>query len=158
MLVTTRSTTIAPITGPAAFSPSSATSSGTPMKPAFGNAATSAPKAASRSVTPPGRPARCTVTAIVKAMISQRGDDVDGEQDGIGEPADRQARAEAKQHARQGEEQHVGVEPRDRAFGQPEARGGEPAEQHQREERDRDGEDGLHAGRSIASCCLALAP
>ena len=44
-------------------------------------------------------------------------DDVDGEQDGIGEAADRQARAEAKQHARQGEEQHVGVEPRDRAFG-----------------------------------------
>jgi len=35
------------ITGPALCSPSSATSSGTPMKPVLGKVATSAPKAAS---------------------------------------------------------------------------------------------------------------
>ena len=46
-LVTNRSASTLQITGPAAAGPSSATSSGTPMKPVFGNAATSAPKAAS---------------------------------------------------------------------------------------------------------------
>jgi hypothetical protein len=45
--VTTRSNAIVMIIGPAAGAPSRATSSGTPMKPVFGNAATSAPKAAS---------------------------------------------------------------------------------------------------------------
>ena len=70
VLVTIRSIRIAPITGPAARSPSSATSSGTPMKPAFGNAATSAPNAASRRSTPRADPARRNVTAIVIAIIS----------------------------------------------------------------------------------------
>ena len=46
-VVTTMSITMVTITGPAACAPSSATSSGTPMKPVLGNAATSAPKAAS---------------------------------------------------------------------------------------------------------------
>jgi hypothetical protein len=46
-LVTNRSASTVQITGPAAAGPSSATSSGTPMKPVLGNAATSAPKAAS---------------------------------------------------------------------------------------------------------------
>ena len=50
-LVTSRSASIVAITGPAAAGPSSATSSGTPMKPELGNAATSAPKAASRVPT-----------------------------------------------------------------------------------------------------------
>ena len=45
--VTTRSKAIVMIIGPAACAPRMATSSGTPMKPVFGNAATSAPKAAS---------------------------------------------------------------------------------------------------------------
>jgi hypothetical protein len=43
-LVTKRSASTVQITGPAAAGPSSATSSGTPMKPVFGKAATSAPK------------------------------------------------------------------------------------------------------------------
>ena len=46
-LVTTRSTSKEAIAGPAAAGPSRATSSGTPMKPVFGKADTSAPKAAS---------------------------------------------------------------------------------------------------------------
>jgi hypothetical protein len=45
--VTTRSNAIVMMIGPAACAPRMATSSGTPMKPVFGNAATSAPKAAS---------------------------------------------------------------------------------------------------------------
>ncbi len=59
-----------PIAGPAACAPSSATSSGTPMKPVFGKAATSAPKAASRRSTPsaPGR--RAQVIPIVSDTIS----------------------------------------------------------------------------------------
>ena len=40
------------------------------MKPAFGKAATSAPKAASRKSTPPGRRAVRSVTATVRATIS----------------------------------------------------------------------------------------
>jgi hypothetical protein len=46
-LVITRSTRMVTMAGPAACAPSSTTSSGTPMKPVFGNAATSAPKDAS---------------------------------------------------------------------------------------------------------------
>ena len=46
-VVTTMSTSMVTITGPAACAPSNATSSGTPMKPVLGKAATSAPKAAS---------------------------------------------------------------------------------------------------------------
>ncbi len=46
-LVMSMSTAIVRIAGPATCAPSSATSSGTPMKPVFGKAATSAPKAAS---------------------------------------------------------------------------------------------------------------
>ena len=45
--VTTRSKAMVMIIGPAAWLPSSATSSGTPMKPVFGKAATSAPNDAS---------------------------------------------------------------------------------------------------------------
>ena len=50
-LVTNRSASTVQITGPAAAGPSSATSSGTPMKPVLGNAATSAPNAASFNPT-----------------------------------------------------------------------------------------------------------
>ncbi len=46
-LVITMSTTMVTMIGPAARAPSSATSSGTPMKPVFGKAATSAPNEAS---------------------------------------------------------------------------------------------------------------
>ena len=46
-VVTIRSIVIVRIAGPAAAAPSSATSSGTPMKPVLGNTATSAPNAAS---------------------------------------------------------------------------------------------------------------
>ena len=46
-VVMTMSTTIVTIIGPAACAPSKATSSGTPMKPVLGKAATSAPKEAS---------------------------------------------------------------------------------------------------------------
>ena len=54
------------IAGPAAAGPSSATSNGTPMKPVLGNAATSAPKAASLS-----RSAGPSVTAMVKPTITK---------------------------------------------------------------------------------------
>lgn len=43
----TMSTTMVTMAGPALWAPNRATSSGTPMKPVFGKAATSAPKAAS---------------------------------------------------------------------------------------------------------------
>jgi hypothetical protein len=46
-LVMTMSTTMTTITVPTAAGPSKAAISGTPMKPELGNAATSAPKAAS---------------------------------------------------------------------------------------------------------------
>jgi hypothetical protein len=58
-LVMTMSTTMVTMAGPARCAPSSATSSGTPMKPVLGKAATRAPKAASFQpmralrVTPP---------------------------------------------------------------------------------------------------------
>ena len=55
--------------GPAACAPSSATSSGTPMKPVFGKAATSAPKAASFQPMQPRRP-NFIVNAIVSVTIS----------------------------------------------------------------------------------------
>ena len=58
-VVTTMSINTSKIAGPAARGPSRATTRGTPMKPVFGNAATSAPKAASFH---PMRPRRVTVT------------------------------------------------------------------------------------------------
>ena len=64
-LVTNRSTSKVGITGPAAVGPSNATSSGTPMKPVLGKAATSAPKAASFSGTRADQ-----VAAMVKKTIS----------------------------------------------------------------------------------------
>ena len=64
-LVMKRSASTVQITGPAAAGPISATSSGTPMKPVLGNAATSAPNAASFRCT-----ASLSVTAMVKKTIS----------------------------------------------------------------------------------------
>ena len=60
-VVNTMSTSMVRIAGPAAAGPSSATSSGTPMKPVLGKAATSAPKAASF------QPRRRRVSATVAA-------------------------------------------------------------------------------------------
>jgi hypothetical protein len=65
VVVITRSAVMVQMAGPAADGPSKATSSGTPMKPVFGNAATSAPKAASFSCT-----SGPSVTAIVKPTIT----------------------------------------------------------------------------------------
>jgi hypothetical protein len=85
----------------------------------------------------------------------RRGDDrerreqIDAELHRVGEAAERQARPEAEQQARQGEEQHVGVQPRDRARRQPVQPRGDPAQQDQAEERNRHRQDGLHGG-SIA--------
>ena len=67
-LVMTMSTIIVTMAGPAAWAPSSATSSGTPMKPVLGNAATKAPKAASFQ---PMRPRRVTSTASATITIAQ---------------------------------------------------------------------------------------
>ncbi len=64
-VVMTMSTVIVTMMGPAARGPSRATSSGTPMKPVFGKAATSAPKAPSFQ---PMRAFRLIVT--VKATIT----------------------------------------------------------------------------------------
>ena len=63
--VTIMSIASATMAGPAARWPSSATSSGTPMKPEFGNAATRAPKDASFQPTAPRR-----VVTTVSATIS----------------------------------------------------------------------------------------
>jgi hypothetical protein len=66
--VTSVSTMMVTIAGPAAWAPSKATSSGTPMKPVLGKAATSAPKDASfQPIRPLG--AVC-VTAIVNTTIT----------------------------------------------------------------------------------------
>ncbi len=64
VLVRNRSTSKVPITGPEAASPNSATSSGTPMKPLFGKAATSAPNAAFF------KPTRFSVIATVRPTTS----------------------------------------------------------------------------------------
>jgi hypothetical protein len=64
-VVITMSTMMVTMMGPAARGPSRATSSGTPMKPVFGKAATSAPKAPSFQ---PMRAFRLIVT--VKATIT----------------------------------------------------------------------------------------
>ena len=61
-----KSTAKATIAGPAAAAPKSATNSGTPMKPVFGKAATSAPKDASFQ---PMRGLRLTAT-VKPTMIS----------------------------------------------------------------------------------------
>jgi ClpP class serine protease len=77
-----------------------------------------------------------------------RGGEVHRELHRIGEARERQARAEAKEHARQREEEHVGVEPRDRARRQPVPARRDPAEQDEAEERDRHRQDRLH-GRAV---------
>jgi len=64
-LVMKMSTRMVQMAGPAAAGPSSATSSGTPMKPVFGKAATRAPNAASFRCT-----RRLQVTATVKNTSS----------------------------------------------------------------------------------------
>ena len=68
-VVTTRSTSSVAITGPTAPAPSSARISGTPMKPEFGKAATSAPMAASGH-EPPCRRAQPAVAATMSAAAS----------------------------------------------------------------------------------------
>ena len=138
---------MAPITGPAAASPSSATSSGTPMKPAFGKAATSAPKAASRRSTP-SWPRR--------AAPGQR-DDSDDERAPTRDrrraaPGRRAARAagwsRSETAGRAARRTAVGVQARNRALANRQARR-DPAEQDQGEERTGHRQDGLHGG-SIA--------
>jgi hypothetical protein len=69
-LVTTMSIKMQPISGPATFSPSRPMSSGKPMKPEFGKAATRAPKAASFIETPGPSGERRSVSAIVNPTIS----------------------------------------------------------------------------------------
>ncbi len=64
-VVITMSTTMVTMMGPAAAAPISATKSGTPMKPVLGNAATSAPKAASFQ-----RMRSFRVTTTVKATVT----------------------------------------------------------------------------------------
>ena len=63
---------------------------------------------------------------------------------GVQQFQQRRVHAEAEQHAWQCEEQHEGVQPRHRRLGQQALARRQPAGQHQRKERDRDGEDGLH--------------
>ena len=76
----------------------------------------------------------------------QRAQHVDPQQRRVQQLEQRRVHAEAEQHARQREVQHEGVQPRDRAVGQHAALRRQPAAQHEREERDGDGKDGLHAG------------
>ena len=65
-LVTTISTKIVAIAGPAAAAPSSAVSSGTPMNPVLGNAATKAPSDASfQPITP-----RLVIKTVAVTMVS----------------------------------------------------------------------------------------
>ena len=67
--VTTMSNAIAMIIGPAACAPRIATSSGTPMKPVFGNAATNAPKAPSFQ---PTRALRVNITTPATTTSAPR--------------------------------------------------------------------------------------
>ena len=69
-LVTSRSISSVVITGAAAAGPSSAAISGTPMKPLFGNAATSAPNAASFKCTRGDSVAR-TVAATISSAAAR---------------------------------------------------------------------------------------
>ncbi len=69
-LVKTMSMRMQPISGPAVFSPSRPISSGKPMKPEFGKAATSAPKAASFMLTPGPPGVKRSVMAMVNSTIS----------------------------------------------------------------------------------------
>jgi len=119
------------------------------MKPAFGNAATSAPNAASRR-----SPQR---DGDRDRDHQQRAHGVDRDQPRVDQAVERQARAEPEQHARQREEQHVGVEARDRRLRQHLALRRQVAQQHQREEGHRDGEDGLHRRAVSQGVCLRLA-
>ena len=64
-VVSSMSTSMVRMAGPAACAPSSATSSGTPMKPVLGKAATSAPKAASF------QPMRARVSATMPPTITR---------------------------------------------------------------------------------------
>ncbi len=141
-VVMNRSARMVQIIGPAAAGPSSATSSGTPMKPVFGNEATSAPKAESL---------RCTRSlereGDGREHHQQRTQHVHQQQRRVQQLEQRGVHAEAKQHARQREVQHEGVQPGDRAVGQHAALRRQPATQHEREERYGDGENGLHAGQ-----------
>ena len=140
-VVMNRSARMVQIIGPAAAGPSSATSSGTPMKPVFGNDATSAPKAAVLEVH--------TIAQREGdggKHHQQRAQHIDPQQRRVQQLEQRRVHAEAEQHARQREVQHEGVQPRDGAVGQHAALRRQPAAQHEREERDGDGKDGLHAG------------
>ena len=128
--------------GPAACAPSSATSSGTPMKPVLGNAATSAPNDASFQ---PMREFR--LDHDHEATISSA-HAVDGGGGGVQQLRDRRAGAEAVQHAGQREIQHEGVQPGDRLQRQHAAARGDVAAQHQREEGEGDQQDVKH-GRIV---------
>ncbi len=109
-LVMNRSTRMVLIIGPATCGPISATSSGTPMKPVFGKAATSAPKAASF---------RCTLPAQREGDGGedhhQRTQRVDQQHRRIEQLEHRRVHAEAEQQARQREVQHEGIQTRDGA-------------------------------------------
>jgi hypothetical protein len=64
----TMSTKIVTMAGPAACGPSSATKSGTPMKPVLGKAPTRAPKAASFQPMRPRSVTRTTSATITRAQ------------------------------------------------------------------------------------------
>ena len=76
-LVKNRSTSSVVITGPAAAGPSSVASSGTPMKPVFGQTTVSAPSAASfigtASVRVRAIVATTSTTAVISVMTSTTG-------------------------------------------------------------------------------------
>ena len=125
--------------GPAACAPSKATSSGTPMKPVLGNAATRAPNDASFH---PMRELRLDQTD--EDHRDERAQQIDGSGGGIQQLRDRRAGAEAVQHARQREIQHEGVEPGNRPQRQHALPCGHIAAQHQREEGEGDQKDVKH--------------
>ncbi len=111
------------------------------MKPVFGNAATSAPKAASFKPTTCGR----SVTAIVNSTTSSAHGSVDAEQrpgratapSGVLAPKRNSMHGSAKYSTK-------AFSPGIAASGSSMPPGGEIAAQHQREEGNRDGRNGLH--------------
>jgi hypothetical protein len=85
--VTTRSNAIVMIIGPAACAPRIATSSGTPMKPVFGKAATSAPKAASFQPMRALRVSSTTPATTASALAPQTSATLPSSNCAIGVPA-----------------------------------------------------------------------
>ena len=80
----------------------------------------------------------------------ERAQRVHADQRRVDQVGERHARAETKQHARQREVQHVGIQARHRQCGEQAPVRCQVAAQDERKEWQRDGQNGLHRTGSIA--------